>query len=73
MPVEESGSTIGVVVVAFNAADVIAECLDSLLALEGSKVRIVVVDNASTDHTLAVLPILPRTQGAKPLMPQSPV
>ena len=55
MPVEESGSTIGVVVVAFNAADVIAECLDSLLALEGSKVRIVVVDNASTDHTQAVL------------------
>ena len=46
---------IGVVVVAFNSADVILGCVQSLLAQEGGAPAIVVVDNASTDGTVAVL------------------
>lgn len=46
---------IGVVVVAFNSADVILGCVQSLLAQEGGAPAIVVVDNASTDDTIAVL------------------
>lgn len=44
-------SPIGVVVVTFNSADVILDCLGSLLASEGAALRIVVVDNVSTDGT----------------------
>lgn len=46
---------IGVVVVAFNSADVILGCVESLLAQEGGAPAVVVVDNASTDDTVAVL------------------
>lgn len=48
-------STLGVVVVSFNSADVIFDCLESLLASEGVCLRIVVVDNGSTDGTPALL------------------
>lgn len=48
-------SPVGVVIVAFNSADVILGCLDSLLALDGGAPGIVVVDNASTDDTVASL------------------
>lgn len=55
----ETGPEIGVVVVAFNGADVIAGCVESLVAgargLGAGRLRIVVVDNASQDDTLAVL------------------
>lgn len=51
----ETGAQIGAVVVAFNSADVICECLDSLLAQDGAHVRVAVVENASTDDTLAVV------------------
>lgn len=44
---------IGVAIVAFNAAGFIAECLESLFASEGADLRVVVVDNASTDDTCA--------------------
>jgi len=47
--------TLGVVVVTFNAADVIFDCLESLLAAQGVALRIVVVDNASSDGTIAQL------------------
>lgn len=47
--------TLGVVVVTFNAADVILDCLESLLASDSVRLRIVVVDNASSDDTVAVL------------------
>lgn len=47
--------TLGVVVVTFNAADVILDCLESLLASDGVALEIVVVDNASTDATLATI------------------
>ncbi|MFN6951110.1 MAG: glycosyltransferase [Albidovulum sp.] len=46
---------IGVVVVAFNSADVILGCVESLLAQEGGTPAVIVVDNASTDDTVAVL------------------
>lgn len=55
-------SPIGVVIVAFNSADVIAGCLNSLLALDGGVPAIVVVDNASTDDTVAVLKDWARTR-----------
>ncbi|MCF7702209.1 glycosyltransferase family 2 protein [Loktanella sp. M215] len=47
--------TLGVVVVTFNSADIIQDCLESLLASRGVRLEIIVVDNASTDDTLAVL------------------
>ena len=46
---------LGVVVVTFNATDVILDCLESLLASYGVALEIVVVDNASTDGTLATI------------------
>lgn len=46
---------IGTVIVTFDAADVIGGCLDSLLAQTGPRPRIVVIDNASTDDTVATL------------------
>jgi GT2 family glycosyltransferase len=47
--------SLGVVVVTFNAADVILDCLVSLLAASGVRLDIVVVDNASTDATVVTL------------------
>ncbi len=46
---------LGVVVVAFNSADVILDCLESLLAQQDVVLHIVVVDNASDDGTLDLL------------------
>jgi GT2 family glycosyltransferase len=46
---------IGTVVVAFNASDVIAGCVESLLAQRHGRPKIVVVDNASTDDTVPVI------------------
>lgn len=43
---------IGVVIVSFNSGDVILDCLESLLAAAHPALRIVVVDNASTDDTV---------------------
>ncbi len=51
----EPSFPIGVIVVAFNSADVILGCVESLLAQEGGRPAVVVVDNASTDETLATL------------------
>jgi GT2 family glycosyltransferase len=47
----ESLATVGVVVVSFCSKDVIIECLETLLASDGVKLKIVVVDNASPDGT----------------------
>ncbi len=43
---------IGVAIVAFRAAGFIGDCLDSLFASHGARVRAVVVDNASPDGTV---------------------
>ena len=45
---------LGVVIVTYNAAPVIRDCLESLLA-SGANLRVVVIDNASTDETLRVI------------------
>lgn len=47
--------TIGVVVVTFNAATVIRDCLHSLHQSRGPRLKVIVIDNASTDHTLDVI------------------
>ena len=46
---------IGVVVVTYNASDVVIGCLESLLASQGVDLRIVVVDNASSDLTIETI------------------
>ena len=46
---------LGVVIVTYNAADVIAECLRSLRASTGVVLHVVVVDNDSRDTTKAVV------------------
>ncbi|WP_295532914.1 glycosyltransferase family 2 protein [uncultured Thioclava sp.] len=46
---------LGVVIVTYNAADVIADCLRALQAATGVVLHVVVVDNASRDHTNAVV------------------
>ena len=47
--------TIGVVIVAFNSAPVIAECLESVFASRDADLAVVVVDNDSTDSTVQVV------------------
>ena len=47
--------SLGVVIVTFNAADVILDCLESLLAATDVTLQIVIVDNASTDRTAGLL------------------
>lgn len=47
--------TLGVIIVAFNSEDVIVDCLESLLASEGVALDIQVINNASTDRTVATL------------------
>jgi len=46
---------LGVVIVTFNSADVIEGCLESLLGAADTDLRVVVVDNASTDNTVEVV------------------
>lgn len=46
---------IGVVVVTYNARDVVLDCVESLLASLNADLRIVVVDNASSDDTVDVI------------------
>ena len=47
--------TVSVLVVTWNNDDEIADCLDAALAQEGVDVEVLVVDNASTDGTVAIL------------------
>ncbi len=55
MPPQDLNRSIGAVIVTFNSADVIRGCLDSLVAQVGARVRVVVVENASTDTTVQVI------------------
>ncbi|MEM7470461.1 MAG: glycosyltransferase family 2 protein [Pseudomonadota bacterium] len=57
--------TLGVVIVTYNAADVIVPCLDTLLA-SPQPMRVVLVDNASTDATRRVIDTW-RTAGTVPM------
>jgi GT2 family glycosyltransferase len=47
--------TIGVSIVTFNSSQYIGRCLDSLLAQQGVRLDVLVVDNASTDATREIL------------------
>lgn len=53
--VDEALPALGVVIVAFNARDVILDCLESLLAARAVRLHVVVVDNASDDGTPGAL------------------
>lgn len=55
IPGAEETPRLGVVLVTYNSADVILDCLESLLASVGVRLAIQVVDNASPDGTPAVL------------------
>lgn len=55
MTPDTTDRSIGAIVVAFNAADVIYHCVESLIGQDGARVRVVVVDNASTDATAATI------------------
>src|SRR6056297_1829804 len=46
---------IAVIIVTYNSSDVIRNCLESLIHSEGETVRVVVVDNASTDATIEII------------------
>ncbi|MGR3465594.1 glycosyltransferase family 2 protein [Limimaricola sp.] len=46
---------LGVVLVTYNSAGVILDCLESLLAARGVRLRVVLVDNASADGTPGLL------------------
>lgn len=50
-----SPETVAVVVVTFNRADLLDRCLDGLAASRWRPDAVYVVDNASTDHTRAVI------------------
>jgi GT2 family glycosyltransferase len=53
--VSMAGTGLGVVIVAYNSADVVLECLESLLGSENVQLRIVVCDNASPDNTVEAI------------------
>lgn len=56
MPPPSSPGPLGVILVAYNSADVILDCLETLLAAAGdTALRVVVVDNASTDGSAAAV------------------
>ena len=57
---------LGVVIVAYNGAGFIADCLESLLAARQPGLRIVVVDNGSRDDTAAT--VRAWASGAAPLL-----
>ncbi|TNC74785.1 glycosyltransferase family 2 protein [Rubellimicrobium roseum] len=58
---------LGVVVVTFNSTDVILDCLESLLAAQGVRLAIAVVDNASVDDTTGL--IRAWASGERPYVP----
>src|SRR5579863_6660591 len=44
-----------VIIVNYNTAELVKQCIDSLLKQTGIEFEIIVVDNASHDHSLTVL------------------
>ncbi len=53
-----TSAPLGVVLVAYNSADVILDCLETLMAAamtDGTDLRVVVVDNASPDDSVAAI------------------
>ncbi len=71
MPKEKTRRPVlGVVVVTYAAADVIATCLETLLGAVGVNLRVVVVDNGSSDATLEI--IADWASGAAPVVTALP-
>ncbi|GAB5467602.1 MAG: hypothetical protein Kilf2KO_06320 [Rhodospirillales bacterium] len=56
-------ATIGVVIVTFRSADVIAECLESLFRSDYDALKIVICENASNDETVAEIRACAQEQG----------
>jgi GT2 family glycosyltransferase len=54
-----SALDISVIIVTYNSADCIATCVESVLTQKGTSFEVIIVDNASTDDTLARLKNLP--------------
>ena len=54
-PPRPARESVAIVVVTYNRADLLAELLTGLARLERGADAVIVVDNASTDHTAAVL------------------
>lgn len=46
---------LGVAIVAFDSADVLVGCLDSLFASQGATLRVAIADNASSDDTVELV------------------
>lgn len=46
---------LSIIIVSWNVADLLAACLDSILAGDTTGVEIIVVDSASADHTVTVI------------------
>jgi GT2 family glycosyltransferase len=46
---------VSIIVVTYNSAPCIKECLNSILGQEGARFEVIVVDNASTDDTVRVV------------------
>jgi glycosyltransferase involved in cell wall biosynthesis len=59
-PGEIGMAGIDVIVPCYRYADYLAECVDSVLATEGFAVRVLILDDASPDHTPAVAEALCR-------------
>jgi hypothetical protein len=53
MTLSGSSPTLGVCIVTYNASNVITGCLETLLAAKNVRLRVIVVDNASSDDTVA--------------------
>jgi GT2 family glycosyltransferase len=54
-PTDAASETVAVVVVTFNRADLLGRMLDGLVAQTHAPDAVIIVDNASTDHTREVL------------------
>ena len=65
-PTARPTETVAVVVVTFNRADLLARLLDGLAAQTHRPDAVIVVDNASSDHTRQVLEARPDIQGLIP-------
>ena len=54
-PREGNSPTVSVIVPVYNAADYLAECLDSLLEQTLKEIEIICIDDGSTDSSLEIL------------------
>ena len=55
MNLEIKQPEISIIIVSYNTADLICNCLDSVLSNDGSSIEIIVVDNASTDGSVDLI------------------